>query len=269
MRLFESGIWTASRTVLRGSILMMLIGAAQTVVAEPPGFVSPNPNDLPPSFERDVEARSSDPDRAPAYGPQDAKVLVVIFADYMCPACRRGSQATHQIAAEFPGDVRMEFWNNPLVMHQGADLLAMAGLAAQRQGKFWEMHDLLFKDPKRDPESVEQKAAELGLDMDQFREDLQDPALRKRMEEERALAEAMGATSTPSYLVNGKIYTGWGSWLSLRGKVERELKAANELSAQGMSPSEIRAQRAIDNNSNSEVYELYVNNILLTHNERE
>lgn len=263
MHPIESGIWTAARTVLRGGILMVLIGVAQTVVAEPPGYVSPNPNDLPPSFERDFEARSSDPDRPPAYGPKDAKVLVVIFADYMCPACRRASQATHRIAAEFPGEVRMEFWNNPLAMHTGADLLAMAGLAAQRQGQFWEMHDLLFKDPKHDLESVEQKAAELGLDMDQFREDLQDPALRERMEAERALAEAMDAKSTPSYLINGRVYTGWGSWMSLRGKVERELKAANELAAQGLSPSEIRAQRAIDNNSESEVYALYVKNFLL------
>jgi protein-disulfide isomerase len=245
---------------------MMLIGAAQTAFAEPPGFVSPNPNDMPPSFERDVESRSTDPDRPPAYGPEDAKVLVVIFADYMCPACRRGSQANHRIAAEYPGEVRMEFWNNPLVMHQGADLLAIAGLAAQRQGKFWEMSDLLFKEPKRDLESVEQKAGELGLDMDQFRKDMQDPALRQRMEEERSLAEALGATSTPSYLVNGKIYSGWGSWQSLKSKVELELKAANELAAQGMTPSEIRAQRAIDNNSDSAVYELYVNNILLAEN---
>lgn len=267
MHLTDFGIRAAKWAALRGGILMMLVSAAQPVMAEPPGYVSPNPADLPPSFERDVEARSTDPDRAPAYGPEDAKVLVVIFADYMCPACRRGSQATHRIAAEFPGEVRMEFWNNPLVMHQGADMLAIAGLAAQRQGKFWEMHDLLFKEPKRSPESVEEKAAELGLDMDQFRADMQDPALRQRVDSERALAEALGARSTPSYLVNGRIYTGWGSWMSLKGKVERELKAANELAAEGLTPSEIRAQRAIDNNSNSEVYELYVNNFLLANND--
>lgn len=228
-----------------------------SVSAESSGYVSPNPADLPPDMDRDAGLRSTDPGRPPAYGPEDAKVLVIIFADYKCPACRRASQSTHQIAAEFPGEVRMEFWNHPLASHKDADLAAAAGVAAQQQGKFWEMHDMLFESGKHDMPTLEQHAQDLGLDLDQFRSDMSDPALKERIAKEGALTVALGAANTPSYLVNGKVYMGWGSWGSLKRKVERELKAANVLAEEGMDSTEIRSQRELDNFEDSEMYELY------------
>jgi protein-disulfide isomerase len=249
-------------TMIRLAFLTVIIFllssfAVSNVAAEPSGYISPNPNDLPPDMNRDTGPASTDPNRPPAYGPEDAKVLVIIFADYQCPACKRASQSTHQIAAECPGEVRIEFWNNPIESHRNADLAAIAGLAAQRQGKFWEMHDLLFENGKHDQATLELRAAEIDLDIDQFRTDMNDPALRERVMEEHELAFALGATNTPSYLVNGRLYKGWGSWQSLRGKVERELVKTNEMAAEGMPPFEIKKQRALDNNSNSETYELY------------
>jgi protein-disulfide isomerase len=237
--------------------LSIALGTVFDVMAESRGYVSPNPVDLPPDMDREVTPSMVDPDRPPAYGPEDAKVLVIIFADYQCPACRRASQATHQIAAEFPGDVRMEFWNHPLASHRNADLAAAAGVAAQQQGKFWEMHDILFENSKHDMATLEQHAQDLGLDLEKFRSDMNDPAVKERIRKEGELTVALGAANTPSYLVNGKVYMGWGSWRSLKGKVERELKAIEALEDQGMDPLEIRAQREIDNFEDSQMYEYY------------
>lgn len=258
MKLKNTQTSTVIRSFLIGGIcLLITAGTALNVAAETSGYVSPSSADLPPSMDRDVASRSTDPNLPPAYGPDDAKVLVITFADYRCPACLRASQATHRIAAEFPGEVRMEFWNHPLPSHKNADLAALAGIAAQQQGRFWEMNDLLFEHHKHDIATLEQHAEELGLDLVQFRSDMNDPGIKERIRKEGALTEALGARNTPSYLVNGKVSMGWGSWRSLVGKVERELKAINESAEKGMDSTEIRSQREFDNFEDSEMYELY------------
>lgn len=258
MHVYHSQAARMIRVILIGVVFLSInIGVAFSASAKSAGYVSPNPADLPPDMNREVTPSEVDPDRPPAYGPEDAKVLVIIFADYKCPACRRASQSTHQIAAEFPGEVRMEFWNHPLASHKDADLAAAAGIAAQQQGKFWEMHNILFENPKHDTATLEQHAQDLGLDVDQFRSDMNDPAVKERIQREGELTEALGAANTPSYLINGKVYMGWGSWGSLKRKVERELKATKALEEQGLDPLEIRAQREIDNFNDSQMYELY------------
>lgn len=230
--------------------------------AETFGYVSINEADLPPTLERDVSSRSVEADRPPAYGPEDAKVLVITFAEFECPACRRASQATHQIAGQFPGDVRMEFWNNPLAMHRTAEQAAVAALAAQRQGKFWEMHDLLFENVRHDSATLEEHAKTLDLDIEQFNSDLEDPSLTERVRQEAEIAKSLGSGNTPGYFINGKFYRGWASWPHFRNIVEREVNAANKLAQQGMSPAEIQSERALENNSDSETYEVYRINIL-------
>jgi len=242
---------------------VLAAGTVATATAqESAGYISPNQNDLPPDLERDVDLRSTDPNRPPAYGPIDAKVLVVTFADFGCPACRRASQATQQIAGEFPGEVRIEFWNNPLAIHRDADLAAAAGIAAQRQGRFWEMYDLLFANSRHDIATLEAHAQQLGLDLEKFRSDMNDPAVKQRIQDESSLANALGARATPGYVVNGKVTQGWSSWKGFRSAVQRELTAANELAAQGLGTFEIQNERAIANNIDSEIYQLYLSRIL-------
>ena len=190
MHLYNSQAATVVRMILIGVVFLSIaVGTVFDVMAESRGYVSPNPVDLPPDMDRKVTPSIVDPDRPPAYGPEDAKVLVIIFADYQCPACRRASQATHQIAAEFPGDVRMEFWNHPLASHRNADLAAAAGIAAQQQGKFWEMHDILFENSKHDMATLEQHAQDMGLDLEKFRSDMNDPAVKERIRKEGELTE--------------------------------------------------------------------------------
>jgi protein-disulfide isomerase len=244
--------------------MLMFVGMTSDVVAQDFGVISANPADSPPVMNPDVGSRGVDPDRPPSYGPEDAKVLIVLFSDYQCPSCRRVTQATHQISAEFPNEVRIEVWHHPLSIHPNAEIAAEAAVAAQKQGKFWEMHDMMFQNAGALAlANLEQYAEVVGLEMDQFRADMGNPAVKERIREESALADALGARATPGFLINGKVSVGWGSWSNFRSKVEREVAAANTLAEQGMDPSEIRNQRAIDNNNDSAAYELYLNAVLV------
>jgi len=92
---------------------------------------------------------------------------------------------------------------------------------------------------------------------------MNNPDTKERILQESALAEALGARATPGFLINGKVYVGWGSWNSFRRKVERELAAANVLAEQGMDPAEIQYERAFENNTESESFELYRTAVLL------
>ena len=237
---------------------VIMLCSIPDLLAETYGVESKNSSDRPPIMNPDVASRSSDPDKPPAYGPEDAKVLIILFSDYQCPHCRRVSQATHQISAEFPGEVRIEVWHRPLSMHKKAEVAARASVAAQQQGKFWEMHDMIFSSAtKMNLTDFEQYAQKLDLNMDQFRADMNDPGIEERIRQESALAESLGALATPGWLINGKASVGWGSWNSFRRKVERELAAVNLLAEEGMDPADIQVQRAFDNNNESESFELY------------
>jgi len=211
----------------------------------PPVPISTNPADSPPRFKSGKVFASTDASVPPALGPAQAKVLVLVFSDFQCPVCRRTADATDQIAEEFPGEVRVEFWQHALPSHAAAENAAVASLAAQRQGKFWEYHDEVFRNQSAiDPASLARYAEQLELDMEAFNKDCVDPELRARAKAEGAFAEKFGAMSTPAFMVNGKVHVGWGSWTGFRSDVEREVVAARKLEAQGIPVEQIAEQRA-------------------------
>lgn len=211
----------------------------------PPVPVTTNPADSPARTKSGTVFASTDANIPPAIGPVLAKVVVVVFSDFQCPVCRRTADATVQIPEEFPGEVRVEFWQHALASHGNAANAAVASLAAQRQGQFWEYHDQLFRNQSAiDPASLARYAEQLELDMDQFNKDCADPALRARVDSEGAFAERFGATSTPAFMVNGSVHIGWGSWMGFRSDVERELAAARKLEAEGMPIERIAGTRA-------------------------
>lgn len=258
-----------ARSILIGAIISVFGAVGQPAAAQDDGYSIPNP-DWPPFLAPETDSRSQDPERPPAYGPEDAKVRVILFSDYQCPSCRRISPATQQISAEFPGDVRIEVWQRPLAMHTAAETAAAAAIAAQQQGKFWEMHDLIIDN--RGPLNVaklEQFATDLDLDLDQFRADMNDPTVKERIRDENATAEALGAIKTPGWVINGKVSEGWGSWRGFRQKVERELTAANALAEEGMDPMKIQVQRAEVNFNDPDKFELYRKRVLLAQGDAE
>jgi len=141
----------------------------------------------------------------PTRGPKDARVSIVEFSDFQCPYCA-GVQATlKKVLEAFPDDVRLVFKQYPLNIHQYAHQAAVASLAAQQQGKFWEMHDKMFQNfTAINDENLIAWARELGLDMVDFEQAMQtgqhDAMVRKDMAD-GAAARVLG---TPTMFVNGR-----------------------------------------------------------------
>ncbi len=237
--------------MIGAAVLSVVLVAAQANTpaaaqdAFPQSLAVANPDEPPARTHSPKVLPGENPSLAPAYGPAPSKVLVIVYSDFQCPVCRRVTAATEQIAEEWPGEVRVEFRQLPLAMHRNAENAAVASLAAHRQGKFWPMHALLFANQGAlDPDSLRTYARQLGLDMKRYEKDYTDPALRRRVWEEAALATRLGGTSTPSFLINGKLSVGWGSWIGFRSYVEQELKAVNEILATGTKLRDVHTLRA-------------------------
>jgi protein-disulfide isomerase len=257
----------------RPNVLWLAVAFSATLAAAepasdmsvPPTPISSNPADSPSRSQSGKVFASTDADRPPALGPAPAKVLVLVFSDFQCPVCRRSADATAQIAEEFPEEVRTEFWQHALPMHPNAANAAAASLAAQRQGKFWEYHDVLFRNQSAlDPASLERYAEDLGLDVAKFKADYDDPAIRERIKHESAIAETFGAAGTPAFMINGKLYVGWGSWSSFRSNVERELAEAKKLEADGTPIAQLAEARARVLIANPEQLQTYVSSVIPT-----
>lgn len=141
---------------------------------------------------------------SPSKGPEDAAVVLVEWADFECPACRAVSPEL-EIILEKNRDVRFVFKNFPLDVHPNAEAAARAALAADRQGKFWEMHHLLFSaELPLAKERLAELAKNLGLDMAQFDKDMRSEAVADAVRRDRKQGEAVGLRGTPTLYINGR-----------------------------------------------------------------
>ena len=146
---------------------------------------------------------------SPAMGPKEAKIVLIEFSDFECPYCSKAAVDVKNILNAYPGNVRLIYKQFPLSMHSHAKLAAIASLAAGDQGKFWQMHDLLFANFRRlSRENILLWANRLGLDMNRFTADLgsskYDAAIAKDMHD----GESAGVYGTPAFFINGKLYNG-------------------------------------------------------------
>lgn len=165
---------------------------------------------------------------SPYLGAKDAPVVVNVYSDFQCPVCKRSADPIKQLAADFPGKVKVYFRNNALEMHGRSKPAALAAWAAKKQGKFWQYHDKLFATGLLDDANLENHAKELGLNIEQWKKDIADPKNAERLAEESKWAESMGATGTPGFFVNGMRQVGWGSYMALKSMVQREVEKAAE-----------------------------------------
>jgi protein-disulfide isomerase len=143
---------------------------------------------------------------SPTRGSPMAPITVVAFSDFECPYCGRAHSTLQQVIREFDGRVRLVFKHFPLSGHPRAAPAARAALAAGNQGKFWEMHDLLFEHQRElEDDDIDAYAQQLGLDMEQFRRDLMSPELQRRIDSDRAEGQRVGVEGTPTLFVNGRM----------------------------------------------------------------
>jgi protein-disulfide isomerase len=153
--------------------------------------------------------KNVEPGASPRKGAANARVLIVEFADFYCPACAAARSLIDQIIAKYPNDVALVFKHFPLTnIHPNAEKAARASVAASRQNKFWEMHRELFENQsKLDPAFIDQLAQKLGLDMKRFVQDRDAEATADAVARDRKQGEALQLSGTPSLFVNGRQFS--------------------------------------------------------------
>jgi protein-disulfide isomerase len=141
-------------------------------------------------------------------GAPAALVTLVEYADFECLNCARAFPLLVRYLDEFRGTLRLVFRHFPLGWeHPASALAARAAEAAARQGKFWEMHDELFRNPGMlHREALPAHAASIDLDLARFSADIDDPSLVTRIERDIATGRASAVNATPTFFVDGARY---------------------------------------------------------------
>ena len=145
-------------------------------------------------------------------GNRQALVKIVEYSDFQCPSCARITPILDEVLKSYPTQVGLAYRHFPLKgVHMQADLAAQAAEAAGKQGKFWEMHDLLFKNQSEWAQNrsaqglFEQYARDLGLQMDQFKRDLKSREVRGAVQADYMSGLEHNLSSTPSFFINGEL----------------------------------------------------------------
>ncbi len=192
---------------------LSLIVLAVAVAAGAATFLSRQP---------DQPAAPTSPDSAtsPAYknsgggqfrGPAAAKVTLVEFGDYQCPSCGAYHPVVNELLTRYPKDLRLEFHHYPLIsIHPNAMAAAMAVEAAGEQGRYWEMHDLIFEyqpvwaqHPNPEPDFLA-LASRIGLNQNAFMQAMRSPALQNRILQDVTRAQDANVEAVPTFFIDGK-----------------------------------------------------------------
>lgn len=169
-------------------------------------------------------ARTISLEGSPSRGPDSAPVTVVEFADFECPFCQHIAPELDALWKKHETAVRFVYKFMPLSMHPHGESAARAAIAAQAQGKFWEMYDKLFANGEHlDDAAILEYAKAIGLDLDRFRADLQSPATKARLDADRKLGDALNVKGTPTIFINGREYN---SKIDIEEWVDGEIAAS-------------------------------------------
>ena len=167
-------------------------------------------------------------------GPADAPVTIVEFTDFQCPFCRRSVDPMHRLVAESGGKVRWIYRSYPLDFHEHSEIAAEAALAAEAQGKFWQMHDVLFAHQDQlDKEHLIGFAKDMGLDVARFQDDLNTERYRAVIAADRALGVKAGIDGTPLFIINGQPVIGTRTLPELQQAVQLALNTRPGAPASG------------------------------------
>jgi formate-nitrite transporter family protein len=148
-------------------------------------------------------------------GANDAKVTVVTYGDYESPDCKHVHQTVIKMAHQLFGTIRLVYRHFPLVnVHPRALPAAEAAEAAAAQGKFWEMHEVLFLHPdKLGDRALQRHAREVGLDLERFDREMASNTYRDQILKEYHQSIIYGITGAPTTFINGVLYAMTGARL--------------------------------------------------------
>jgi protein-disulfide isomerase len=141
-------------------------------------------------------------------GPENSPVTLEEFGDFQCPPCGLLSEPINQLQKQY--NLRVIFRNFPLAMHAHAKEAAYAAEAAGKQGKFWPMHDLLYREQpvwSKAPDAralFNAYAGMLQLDLDRFKQDMDSPEVQQQVELDERRGTVIGVKTTPTVFLNNE-----------------------------------------------------------------
>jgi len=144
-------------------------------------------------------------------GPADAAVTLEEFGDFQCPPCGKVSEPINQLQKQY--NLRVIYREFPLPIHAHAKEAAYAAEAAARQGRFWQMHDLLYREQAVWSQSLDARAlfnayaGMLQLDLDRFKRDMDSSEVQRQVELDQHRGTAIGVKNTPTIFVNNEALT--------------------------------------------------------------
>jgi len=166
------------------------------------------------------------------YGNEKATVTVVEYLDFECEACRAYYPITTQLKEEFKDSMRLVIRYFPLGGHRNSRTSAYAAEAAGKQGKFWEMYDLLYtnqgdwgEQETANQAQFEKYAIEIGLDMEKYRKDVTSEEVKKRIDDSYNEAMSLDLQGTPSFFLNGRKIANPQGYEAFKSLIENALKS--------------------------------------------
>lgn len=182
---------------------------------------------LPPPELPRVEVAAEGPTR----GGANAPVTVVVFSDFQCPHCSRAVPLLDEIARVYGDKVKIVFRDFPLPNHSLAPKAAEAGHCADEQGKFWAMHDAMFKNQdKLAPEGLKEVARGAGLDGGAFDQCIDSGRMASRVQKNVEAGRDAGVGGTPAIFINGQMVGGAQEFQVFKALIDRELERAGKAS---------------------------------------
>jgi protein-disulfide isomerase len=138
----------------------------------------------------------------------DAEVTIIKYSDYQCPACKYFVSIEEQLKEEFGDDISIVTKHFPLNMHEHAQLAARAAEAAREQGKYQEMHDLIFEGQEQWARGNAEGmflgyAKSLDMDVEKFKEDMNSADMQRIVMHDKREGLDLGVNSTPTFFING------------------------------------------------------------------
>ena len=166
------------------------------------------------------------PQSGPSLGPPEARVTIVEFSDFECPFCRKLQPVLRKVLERWPNEVRRVYKHFPLDRHRHAFGASKAAVCADKQGRFWEFHDALYREGQdMSPQGVASVAKALGLELGPFEACLRDERTGAAVQADRSLAGRAGVRGTPTLFVNGRR-------LQVPSQLESEVEALLALQTQ-------------------------------------
>lgn len=166
-------------------------------------------------------------------GPQDAPVTLMEFGEYENEDCAKANEVVKQLLEEFEGKIKFNFRHFPQTkIHQRSLKAAEASVAAAQEGKFWEMHNVLFSNRRNlGTVSLKLHSKEAGISNKKFLELLVDGTFGWQVQDDMQEAINRGVKQVPAFFINGEAYTGKLSYPELSKQIETALKKSKPAKA--------------------------------------